>query len=40
MATQQPFAYLLIDLKPDTEEMLRVMSGILPNEELYFYRPA
>ena len=39
-ATQKPFGYLLIDLKPDTSDELRVSEGIFPAEQLYFYKPA
>lgn len=40
MATRQPYSCLFIDLKPETEESLRVMSGVLPHEDLFYYRPA
>jgi hypothetical protein len=38
-ATSTPFSYLLIDLKPDTEDKLRVRSNIFPEETTYVYVP-
>jgi hypothetical protein len=37
-ATTQPFSYLMIDFKPQTEEDMRVQTGILPDEQGYAYR--
>jgi len=31
-ATSKPFGYLLIDLKPDTEDQLRIRSNIFPDD--------
>lgn len=31
-ATLNPFSYLMVDLKPDTPERLRVRANVLPNE--------
>ena len=31
-ATLNPFSYLMVDLKPDTPERLRVCANVLPNE--------
>ena len=38
-ATAKPFGYLLIDLKPDTEEKYRVRTGIFPGELQFVYLP-
>jgi len=38
-ATAKPFSYLLIDLKPDTEDRLRLRSNIFPGEIPYVYLP-
>src|SRR5206468_4635061 len=38
-ATSQPFSYLLIDLKPDTDDKLRVRSNNFPDETPYVYVP-
>ena len=38
-ATAKPFGYLLIDLKPDTEEKYRVRTGIFPGELQFVYSP-
>ena len=38
-ATSKPFSYLLVDLKPDTEDRLRVRSGIFPGEQACVYVP-
>ena len=38
-ATATPFSYLLIDLKADTDEKLRVRSNIFPGETPYVYVP-
>ena len=38
-ATTNPFGYLLIDLKPDTPENLRVRTNIFPDERHYVYVP-
>jgi len=38
-ATSKPVSYLLIDLKPDTEDQLRVRSNIFPGEQTYVYSP-
>ena len=35
-ATRNPFSYLLVDLKPDTPERLRVRANVLPDEGLPF----
>ena len=32
LATERPFGYLTIDLRPNTIDSLRICSGILPNE--------
>ena len=31
-ATREPFSYLMVDLKPDTDERLRVRANVLPGE--------
>ncbi len=33
-ATTEPFSYLMVDLKPDTPERLRVRANVLPDEGL------
>ena len=38
-ATTKPFGYLLLDLKPDTPEHLRVRTNIFPDERHYVYIP-
>jgi len=38
-ATSQPFSYLLIELKPDTDEKLRIRANIFPGEPHYVYLP-
>ena len=38
-ATSQPFSYLLVDLKPDTEDRFRLRSNIFPGETPYVYLP-
>lgn len=37
-ATNQPFAYLLIDLRNQTCENMRLRANILPNQQQFFYR--
>jgi len=36
-ATSVPFSYLLVDLKSDTEEKMRLRSNIFPGETTYVY---
>jgi hypothetical protein len=38
-ATSNPFSYLLVDLKPDTEDRFRLRSNIFPGETPYVYLP-
>ena len=38
-ATSTPFSYLLVDLKPDTDDKLRVRAGIFPGDTTYVYVP-
>jgi len=38
-ATSAPFSYLLVDLKPDTDEKLRLRSNVFPGETPYVYAP-
>jgi hypothetical protein len=38
-ATEKPFGYLLLDLKPDTDEKYRVRTCIFPEEKQYVYLP-
>lgn len=38
-ATSKPFGYLLVDLKPDTEDKLRLRTGILPTDKMIVYQP-
>lgn len=37
-ATIQPYSYLFLDFKPQSDEGMRVRTGILPGEEHYAYR--
>lgn len=36
-ATSEPYSFLLIDLKPTTDDRYRLRSGIFPDETNYFY---
>lgn len=36
-ATRKPYGYLLIDLKPDTDDLLRLRTDIFPGEIHYVY---
>ena len=36
-ATKQAHGYLLIDLKPSTEDKLRVRTGLLPSDKIVVY---
>lgn len=38
-ATKKPYSYLLVDLKPDTEEHLRLRTQILPGQTQFVYAP-
>lgn len=38
-ATEKPYSYLLIILKPDCDDRLRVQTGILPGEDHYVFLP-
>ena len=38
-ATQKPFSYLLIDLRNETPESLRLRTQILPGQVQYIYKP-
>jgi hypothetical protein len=39
-ATREPYGYLLIDLKPETEEQYRIRTNIFPDDERqYAYVP-
>lgn len=37
-ATRNPFSYLMVDLRSDTPEELRLRTQILPNQTQYFYQ--
>nr|DAC81383.1 TPA_asm: FtsK [Parasteatoda house spider adintovirus] len=37
-ATKKPYSYLMVDLKPETEENLRLRTKILPGEEMCVYQ--
>ena len=37
-ATKEPYSYLLIDLKPQTPEEMRLRTQILPNQTQYVYQ--
>ena len=36
-ATKESHGYLLIDLKPDTDDQLRIRTGIFPSDKLIVY---
>ncbi|GFV26093.1 uncharacterized protein TNCV_4887241 [Trichonephila clavipes] len=38
-ATSKPYGYLIIDLKPETDESLRVRTGMFPGDAFYVYQP-
>ena len=38
-ATQKPYGYLFLDMKPETEEIYRVRTNIFPDERQYVYLP-
>jgi len=38
-ATSMPFGYLLIDLKQDTDDMIRIRTGLFDDDDLYVYEP-
>ncbi len=38
-ATQKPFGYLFIDLRPETDEQIRLRSNIFPGEDHLCYAP-
>jgi hypothetical protein len=38
-ATEKPFGYLLLDLKPDTDEKYRIRTNIFPGERQFVYLP-
>ena len=38
-ATAKPYSYLVVDLKADTEEKMRLRSGIFPGEDNFVYIP-
>jgi len=38
-ATQQPYSYLFVDLRPEQDEYLRLRTDIFPNETRYIYVP-
>jgi hypothetical protein len=38
-ATEKPFGYLMLDLKPDTEEKYRIQTNIFPTDIHYVYTP-
>ena len=38
-ATEKPYGYLVLDLKPETGEKFRVRTNIFPGEVQYVYLP-
>lgn len=38
-ATSNPYGYLLLDLRPETQEDIRVRTNIFPNESITVYQP-
>jgi len=38
-ATREPYSYLLVDLRPEQDEELRLRTDIFPGETQYVYVP-
>ena len=38
-ATEKPYGYLFLDLKPGSDKRLRVREGVLPSEQTFVYLP-
>ena len=38
-STSKPYGYLLVDMRPETDERYRLRSNIFPNEEQCVYVP-
>ena len=38
-ATREPYSYLLVDLRPEQDEDLRLRTNIFPDEKHYVYVP-
>ena len=38
-ATEKPYGYIFLDLKPGGDKRLRVREGVLPHEQCYVYLP-
>ena len=38
-ATEKPYGYLFLDLKPGADKRLRVREGVLPSEQTFVYMP-
>ena len=38
-ATSIPYTYLVIDLKPATDDKMRLRSGVFPDDTHYVYTP-
>ena len=38
-ATREPYSYLLVDLRPDQDEVLRLRTNVFPGETHYVYVP-
>ena len=38
-ATSNPFGYLLVDMRPETDELFRLRSNIFPDDQQYVYIP-
>jgi hypothetical protein len=36
-ATEKPYGYLLVDLKPDTDEKYRLRTNVFPGEQTVVY---
>jgi len=36
-ATREPYSYLLVDLRPDQDEVLRLRTNVFPGETHYVY---
>ena len=38
-ATREPYSYLLLDLRPEQDEDLRLRTNVIPGETYYVYVP-
>lgn len=38
-STKKPYSYLMVDLRPETEEEMRLRTNVLPGQTQYIYKP-